>query len=534
MKSCNHFAVTLANKLNSDYTARLHCSIHGDYASQFWCKTCQVQICASCVAKDHTDHDLSNVISMLGHKRDAMMKELTIIYNKKPELEHGLLRTQETISQYFNDMDKIGQQLTKRTTEMHIHVDTQLSSHNESDMVQTRNATKTHEDIEAIFSSRRQALQKMVEADLNKLLNLERVITCDLKQMSEDIRRIEDQLSDEDPNTPLLFQEANVEKSFTSADGIVAFPTFIVDQPNATSLDDMFGKLQTQQSKYSVHKSSSCQLNTAQTWKSDDVRIIPMPLVDSGFVVNTQVPLLICAGSGKAWVKNDENWIYLVNKEGSVEDAVRVNCSFHDMACTSEGNLLLTDYNNLCIQQVETSGKMTKLIDNLPRSPLAVFASTEYIFVTFPSGQVSEYGIQGNYIRSTYIKWCYPFRVSWNPVNDYLFICDMDHWYLESAGSVIVVDRERKIRSGYYGQVDNKFTPREVCADHIGNVLVTDYINRKVHILDKEGQFLQYLLTSDQGLRRPCTISVDNEGCAWVGEFVLGCKGIVKIAKYLH
>ena len=84
------------------------------------------------------------------------------------------------------------------------------------------------------------------------------------------------------------------------------------------------------------------------------------------------------------------------------------------------------------------------------------------------------------------------------------------------------------------GQGDSEFTPVGVCADQMGHILITDYSNHRVHILDQKGCFIQYILTSHQGLHQPVTIDVDKEGNMWVGEWVDYGKGRGKVARYLQ
>ena len=60
--------------------------------------------------------------------------------------------------------------------------------------------------------------------------------------------------------------------------------------------------------------------------------------------------------------------------------------------------------------------------------------------------------------------------------------------------------------------------PKAYALMRLAHVLIADYNQQKVHILDQDGQFQQYLLTKKQGLGRPWSIDVDTEGNAWVGE----------------
>ena len=185
--------------------------------------------------------------------------------------------------------------------------------------------------------------------------------------------------------------------------------------------------------------------------------------------------------------------------------------------------------------QIGTSGDINGVVDTEPLTPFGVFATSDLIFVTFPEdGQVIEYSKYGAITNNMDdLKFSYPFRAILNQNNNFLFISDMEQNSLAAAGKVVIIDEYARIHRVYRGQCEIKFTPREICADPYGHVLIADYVNNRVHILDREGNFIRYLFTSNKGLQRPCTISVDDEGYVWIGKFLLGSKGRVQTAKYL-
>lgn len=63
--------------------------------------------------------------------------------------------------------------------------------------------------------------------------------------------------------------------------------------------------------------------------------------------------------------------------------------------------------------------------------------------------------------------------------------------------AVVVVDRSGEHRFSYTGQ-GLDFDPHGICTDVLGHILVCDYINYTVHLLDQDGKFLSLLLTSQQ------------------------------------
>lgn len=74
------------------------------------------------------------------------------------------------------------------------------------------------------------------------------------------------------------------------------------------------------------------------------------------------------------------------------------------------------------------------------------------------------------------------------------------------------------------------FDPRGITCDKYGHVIVADYSSNLIHLLDKHGRFLTYLLTESDGIFGPTSVAVDNSGLLWVG----GGDATVKIYKYLN
>lgn len=73
------------------------------------------------------------------------------------------------------------------------------------------------------------------------------------------------------------------------------------------------------------------------------------------------------------------------------------------------------------------------------------------------------------------------------------------------------------------------FDPRGITCDNHGHVIVCDYSSNMVHLLDKHGRFLMYLLTEADGIFGPTSVAVDKSGLLWVG----GGDATVKVYKYI-
>ena len=101
-----------------------------------------------------------------------------------------------------------------------------------------------------------------------------------------------------------------------------------------------------------------------------------------------------------------------------------------------------------------------------------------------------------------------------------------------NAGTIVVVDKKGKIRFRYDGTPARRGKTcglRGIVTDALSQIIVADYNNNCLHILDQNGQFLRCIDNCE--LDKPIGLSVDNEGRLWVG---LNESGKIKVIEYLQ
>ncbi|XP_062588591.1 uncharacterized protein LOC134250254 [Saccostrea cucullata] len=99
---------------------------------------------------------------------------------------------------------------------------------------------------------------------------------------------------------------------------------------------------------------------------------------------------------------------------------------------------------------------------------------------------------------------------------------------------VVVVEKSGEHRFDYEGQQSqSNFSPRGICSDILGNVLVCDYdsSNASVHLLDQDGQLLSLILTNHHNIHDPMALSVDDENNLYLGQLN---SNIITVFKYLQ
>jgi hypothetical protein len=96
---------------------------------------------------------------------------------------------------------------------------------------------------------------------------------------------------------------------------------------------------------------------------------------------------------------------------------------------------------------------------------------------------------------------------------------------------VVVVNREGKFRFSYGGntRTEKSFNPRGVTTDSMCHILIADYDDHAIHIIDQNGLFLQYI--DNCNLQKPLCLSTDQSDMLFVAEYETG---LLKQIKYLE
>ena len=256
------------------------------------------------------------------------------------------------------------------------------------------------------------------------------------------------------------------------------------------------------------------------------------PQVQFKFTVDKCYPSITCVEQNLAWVKTDDiqgTSLQLVDRKGSVKDRMKVNFRSHGMAVTSDGDILLADNLNKSIILVSRQKKSTTLFQTNWKPNGLCCLQNKDIVVAFPDDRKVVVYSSNGVVKNTldHIEFKYPDKVAVNKVNQDIYICD--HNFYNNNGKVVAVGMTGNFKFEYPGHNEEQFTLVDVCTDQMGHILIADHDYDCVHILDQEGQFLQYILNLDD----PYSIDVDGEGYVWVGENKTATEGCVKVARYL-
>ncbi|XP_061167218.1 uncharacterized protein LOC133176063 [Saccostrea echinata] len=149
------------------------------------------------------------------------------------------------------------------------------------------------------------------------------------------------------------------------------------------------------------------------------------------------------------------------------------------------------------------------------------------------TGKVTRYNSNGQRIqtipcmtkKNSQVDYRTPFCITENCNRD-IIVSDID------LGAVVVVDHLGQNRFPYKGhQSESQLLPRGVCTDALSNILVCDDNTSAIQMIDKDGQFLSFLLTKEQLTGTPHILSIDKKThLLWIGSLD---NNVLSVYRYL-
>lgn len=245
---------------------------------------------------------------------------------------------------------------------------------------------------------------------------------------------------------------------------------------------------------------------------------------------------------------NNEIWIGCWNKQPlcrlTCEDNIGLreehDTNVSDMTLLPSGDILFTKYGDCAIKRLSCKdGKISTFKLLTPFFPEGIHANNKgEIFVTVvdetnflvtrettrkvvklsETGKITKEFEYGEHKLKLFIL---PYRVTEN-VNGDICVVNRTGSYL---GQIVVLDREGKSKFIYDGNPSlpcNDFIPMGIACDRNGCIIVTDPNDYSIHILDKSGILIQYLVSTVIGIDHPISVTVDRHGLLWVGSLPEG------------
>ncbi|XP_061182827.1 uncharacterized protein LOC133191136 [Saccostrea echinata] len=243
----------------------------------------------------------------------------------------------------------------------------------------------------------------------------------------------------------------------------------------------------------------------------------------------------VCCGWG-----NKE--IDLYSTSGDKKVNVKLDINVNHVVLTKTGDLLVSSYNGQTIKKVDQSLKVSTFADltffsrgmTLAENDCVYICGTERNGSSGPSTKdnrrniIAKYSLDGTLISELTISPHDAHRITLTSDNN---ICFSDYEN-SNKRQIVLMDENGQELCKYGGptqhEQESPFYPLDLTCDHYGHIIVSDWNNDCVHLLNKNTGFLQFLVEQGEGIQNPSAIAIDREGRLWVGN----ATGLIRVYNY--
>ncbi|XP_048748922.2 E3 ubiquitin-protein ligase Trim36-like [Ostrea edulis] len=485
------------------------CPHHANEDCKHHCEKCDIPVCITCISSGkHKGHELVEFLEKVRAKTQNLQNDLE-------ELEIRIYpRYEEMASNVQTEKAKIETNYGILTT----------AAEQEGEIL--------HREITAIVNQRKSDIQEMKNKHLSTLNKNTDEITqkiTELKQIISDLNSI---LESNDVSLTSTYKSRNSEFRTLPPKVRVTLPGFTPQKINTGQLREMFGSL----SPLSINREHGDTVKSAEAVSSppfkpllDDPRLTAT--IDTGY---GELRSVRCLSEDQVWTHGADNTMKLLDLQSKLLTSIKTKSGNapHDIEVTRDGDLVYTDDSNKTVnlvknKQIHTVITLQKGWGPFRQSwlPLSVCctASNE-LLVAMTSDDVKQSKVV-RYSGST-AKQTIQFDDQGSALYSYfdyiIYICEnrnLDICVADYGGRVVVVvNQSGKLRFRYNGHPSNikqSFDPRGITTDSQSHILIADYWNDRIHILDQDGQFLRYIKCD---LRAPWGLCVDISDNLFVAE----------------
>ncbi|XP_048741974.2 tripartite motif-containing protein 3-like [Ostrea edulis] len=490
------------------------CTSHSHQRCEGQCQQCDVPVCMKCVTGSHKGHDVVDMADIIARKRENIKRETE-------EIESSIIPKNKS---YDVDVEK---KICKSKTHY---------SYLEKEAKDKRK--KWHLEVDDIFDKLESLIQSLKDQEITILKACQSQLRSQNSSMTQTVQENKEILKSNNVS------DVNSYKSkLTEFRAIPQVPDVMSPSLKSNTVQGREFSLE-----LGEYRATLTQTTLSLPSLTDEVLYLSVKdlLKEAKVIANISTNVkelcrVACAGSEKIWINGREKMIRCVDIHGTVQDTVTSTSNKfpNDITVNRQGELLYSDANNRTVSIVR-HGKTETLITTpqgwhpsglcCTRSGdilVSIFTTDgeQYKIVRYKGQRVTQEIAKDEDDFPIYQKGRCLVYVTENKNGD-VVASDIN------ADTVVGVDRTGKVRFRYNDKPpggQKSFRPRQIVTDSMGHIIVADYNNACLHILDQSGQFIKCVDIRELN-DRPNGLSVDREGRLWVG---LYDSGEVKVIRYM-
>ena len=479
----------------------LICEKHNPIPIDFICEDCEEFVCTKCVKEDHKDHNWDTITTAATLKSRGLLKTLTKIE------EEDIQQIDEKIEKTSQKLEENKKQYEKEVSRIQKQYDAMV------------------EKLDKIRKQQEEALRDSLASQNADMSQFRSSLKKRKKKILRSVKLLKENSS---TMTDIILLK-------THRDLTKLLSTKKIDTPMSNFL-----------SKYECGNINEETLKSMMGQKIDYVDQITVTETNSLQLENKPIELLKAIDERTCLLCVDFEDVIRVNKHSGKEKRFKLNATLNDMCVLGTGNneVYFTDPEIQSISCLSPSGSISILFSTYPLVPRGICETTDdgllvtliepetdfyqpnqhsqrlVRHMTLTGDVIREYEYQDDRQTRLFIS---PYLIKQNGNTD---ICVMN-WTSETTNDLLILSYAGSLKSVYSGyKEEEKFELTDVVCDSHCNIIISDKINSRIHLLSPEGQFVGCLLSKSQ-IESPTALSLKNS-LLWIGNE----KGCIKVFQY--
>ncbi|XP_011450504.3 E3 ubiquitin-protein ligase TRIM71 [Magallana gigas] len=496
------------------------CEKHFLKICELHCEQCDIPICVQCASsKEHEGHSFVDMLKTPESQRKLVERDLQelekYIYPKYQEIAANIPNKKA-------DLYKNSQKLI-----------TAIDEH----------GADLHREIETMIRKVKSELDEIDCKYLTVLKKQEDEITCTMSEIKECIGNLKKILDSNNDSLVSAYKSRNAEFRRLPPNLDVSLPTFTPQKINKEQIYEQFGSLSALSIKTENHGNTMdyTSLKSSPPYRPliDIPQIITEITTVYGGLIN---PLrsVCCLYDKEMWTCGWENIIRLYNPKGEQVKSIRIKPGNYpsDIEVTGNGDLVYTDHKDSTVNIVRDREIQTVIrLEGWKPRGLCTTSVGELLVIMYSEDnkQVKVVRYSGSKEKQS-IQYDDKGRPLYSPhglfffdsmLDNMKYICENRNLDIcvsdRKANAVVVVNQAGKLRFKYHSFhsfIRKTLDPFGITTDSQSRILVADCWNKRIHILDQDGQFLRYIDNCD--LIFPYGLCVDSNDNLFVAELRSG------------
>ncbi|XP_061168916.1 E3 ubiquitin-protein ligase TRIM71-like [Saccostrea echinata] len=490
------------------------CALHPEFDRGAFCETCGIPVCLLCVSFDHKSH----VISELTNKIPELLETVTRENLRLESLSNSYERALQYINTRNENIEENYQKMTDNVKQRLVFLKQEIEKAGEQLLTDLKELEEEHKDkmekqrvevVDKLDQLRKFRSKIPTKQNINSALKL--------LKLGKDLEEFNSLPQIEDATMPSIISRFEVEKELRKYFGNLAIPEhFQVYLPETESTKGILTVLNPPQLSATVDTKFPPRLNQNRLfdlvfmrghkfWAGGSVQKLKLFDFNGNLLdikpIESECGLYLTLHKGKLVFNN-----YMFNRLDAIENDAGQTTS----TCIIDFGVCCTGWSASGIASTRAGDFLVCMKQNEKLMKIVRFSRHGKTIqeIQFDSKN-----------RPLYKKLVY---VAENGNGD---VCAAD-W---GRKVIVVVDESGQYRFTYRGHLkEDSLVGGSLTTDSLCNIIVADCLGDKIHVINKDGFFLWYIIVPE--LDSPRALSVTDEGELLVGE----CRsGLVKCIKYL-